>query len=82
MKKIKVLSSIAISLFILFTNSNSFSQVVGISPEAKRFAEEHYDINRQREVQNILINILDNDMIYNEGYFTLDTTYSDKFSFQ
>ena len=79
MKKINVFSSFVLSLFLLFTNSDSLSQIVGISPEAKMFAEEHYDINRQREVQSILINVLDNDMIYNEGYFTLDTTYSDKF---
>ena len=79
MKKINVFLSIAISLLILFTSSDSFSQIVGISCKAKKFAKEHYDINRQREVQNILINILDNDMIYNEGYFTLDTMYTDKF---
>jgi len=79
MKKGNIFSPFVISLFILFTISDSFSQIVGISPEAKIFVEEHYDINRQREVQTILINVLDNDMIYNEGYFTLDTTYSDKF---
>ncbi|MFC2092771.1 hypothetical protein ACFLSV_02620 [Bacteroidota bacterium] len=79
MKKTNIFSSIAISLLILFTSSDSFSQIVGISCKAKKFVEEHYDINRQREVQNILINILDNDMIYNEGYFTLDTMYTDKF---
>lgn len=79
MKKTNIFLSIAISLLILFTISDSFSQTVGISPEAKKFVEEHYDINRQREVQNILINILDNDMIYNEEYFTLDTMYTDKF---
>jgi hypothetical protein len=79
MKKINIFSLLVICLFILFTNPDSFSQIAGISPEAKKFAEEHYDINQQREVQSILINILDNDMIYNEGFFTLDTMYSDKF---
>ena len=68
-----------VSFIILFTFSDSSSQIVEISPEAKKFVEEHYDINRQREIQNLLINVLEDDMIYNEEYFTLDSMYTDKF---
>ncbi len=79
MKKVNSSLLFVTSLFILFANSDSLSQVTEISTEAKRFAEEHYNIDRQREVQTILINVLDNDIMYNEKFFTLDTMYTDKF---
>jgi len=67
------------SLLFLFNCTSSTQDRSDISPEAKKFVEEHYDVSRQREVQNILINVLENDILYNKDFFTMDTLFTDKF---
>jgi hypothetical protein len=73
--------SIAVLVFLLFllefvssTKNNS-----DISPEAKKFVDEHYDITRQHEIENIFRGLIKNKIVYGESYFSLDTLFTDKF---
>ena len=79
MKKLYVSLILPATLLFLFNCVSSKNDRSDISPEAKEFVEEHYDINRQHEVEKLFRDAVKNKLVYDENYFSLDTLYTDRF---
>ena len=79
MKKFYFSLILLVCFLFLFNCVSSTSNRSDVSPEAKEFVEEHYDVNRQHEVEKMFRNAVKNKLVYGENYFSLDTLYTDKF---